>query len=104
MEEKEVIATEKETSVSKIKRYEKEIEYIDLEVKSGEHTYFFKIPMGSPIGHAYDAAFAVLNRIVEIAKEAADKAAPKPVSETASEKASAKTEVEADKGDAKTGA
>ncbi len=44
--------------------------YMHIKVESGEHKYYFKIPEGTTIGRAYDAAFSVLNKIAELTKEA----------------------------------
>jgi len=49
---------------------------VNLEIKKGERTYVFTMPIGSPFGEAYDAAFNVLNEILEMSKKAADQAKP----------------------------
>lgn len=47
-----------------------------LEVNKNDHLYQFVMPVGAPFGEAYDAAYEVLNVIVQMAKEAAEKAKP----------------------------
>jgi len=49
---------------------------INLEVKKGEKTFVFSMPVGSPFGEAYDAAFSVLNEIMEMSKKAVEAAKP----------------------------
>ena len=51
--------------------------YVAIEVVKGERTFSFQMPNGSPYGEAYDAAYEVLNNIIELAKQAADTAKPK---------------------------
>lgn len=50
---------------------------INLEVKKEDRTFVFSMPVGSPFGEAYDAAFAVLNEIQEMSKRAVEQAKPK---------------------------
>lgn len=45
-----------------------------LEVTQGERTYKFLMPMGAPLGEAYDAAHYVLQEIVKYAKQAEEAA------------------------------
>ena len=47
---------------------------ISLEIKKEERTYIFLMPIGSPFGEAYDAAFEVLSEITKQSIEAAEKA------------------------------
>lgn len=49
-----------------------DINYMTLEVESGKDKYYFSIPEGTQIGRAYDAAFAVLNKIADLARKAID--------------------------------
>lgn len=49
---------------------------VNLEVKKGERTFVFTMPIGSPYGEAYDAAFNVLNEILEMSKKAVEAAKP----------------------------
>ena len=48
-----------------------------IEIKKNDNVFQFVMPMGSPFGEAYDAAFQCLSKIIEMAKEAAEKAKPK---------------------------
>lgn len=50
---------------------------VNLEVKKGERTFVFSMPIGAPFGEAYDAAFTVLNEIMEMSKKAVEQAKPK---------------------------
>ena len=43
-----------------------------IEEKNGK-TYVFSMPVGAPFGEAYDVAFEMLSKIVELSKNAADK-------------------------------
>lgn len=45
-----------------------------LEVKQNDRNYFFTMPMGAPLGEAYDSAYMVLQQIVKFAKEAEEAA------------------------------
>lgn len=47
---------------------------VQFEVIKGEKSYVFSMPVGAPIGEAYDAAFECLNQLVEYSKQAAEKA------------------------------
>lgn len=47
---------------------------LTLEVKQNERTYYFTMPMGSPLGETYDAAYMVLQQIFKFAKEAEEAA------------------------------
>ena len=47
---------------------------IKLTMISNEREFSFEMPIGSPFGEAYDAAFSFLQEISTMAKEAADKA------------------------------
>ena len=48
--------------------------YVCLEVKKDENVFKFLMPMGAPLGQAYDAAFACLQEIVSLSKDAAERA------------------------------
>jgi hypothetical protein len=50
---------------------------VSIEVKVGEVMYQFLMPVGTPLGSAYDAAHQVLMEIVELANKAAENAKPK---------------------------
>ena len=43
---------------------------VTLEVTKGEHTFSFVMPLGCPLGVAYDACFEALRDIVELSKQA----------------------------------
>lgn len=43
-----------------------------LEVKKDERTYSFLMPVGSPFGEAYDAAFEMLSEISKMAQAAVE--------------------------------
>jgi hypothetical protein len=58
---------------------------INLEVVKGEHTFVFSMPVGVPLGAAYDASAEVLNAIVEMAKQAAQNAQPAAAEEKSSD-------------------
>jgi hypothetical protein len=53
-----------------------EVKYFEMTVQRGEKTFKFLVPEGSSIGETYDAAFDVLQYMVNMAKEAAEKARP----------------------------
>jgi len=44
----------------------------NLEVKKGERTFIFSMPVGSPFGEAYDAAFEVLAEIQKMSAKAVE--------------------------------
>lgn len=50
--------------------------YVCLEVKKEDNVFKFLMPMGAPLGQAYDAAFACLQEIVSMSKAAAERAKP----------------------------
>lgn len=52
---------------------------VQLEVVKGDHTFVFAMPAGAPLGSAYDAAFEVLNQLLEFSKNAAKQAERKEV-------------------------
>jgi hypothetical protein len=45
-------------------------------VKKEDRTYTFILPIGAPLGEAYDACFKVLEEIVEMSKVAVERAKP----------------------------
>lgn len=47
---------------------------VQLEHSVNDRTYHLHLPVGGPIGEAYDACHAMLQQIVEMAKAANDKA------------------------------
>ena len=49
-----------------------DVQYLQIEVESGEHKYYFKMPVGTQIGRAYDASFSVLNKLADFAKQAVE--------------------------------
>lgn len=46
---------------------------VDLAVEKNGGSYVFSMPVGAPFGEAYDVAFEVLSKIVELSKNAAEK-------------------------------
>ena len=61
---KEVAATEPE-------------KWAEVLVEKGDRKYRLLLPQNTTIGEAYDAAFLLLSKVVEIAKENAEKTRPK---------------------------
>ena len=51
-----------------------QLAYVCLEVKKDENSFKFYMPMGAPLGQAYDAAFECLLEIVSLSKAAAERA------------------------------
>jgi hypothetical protein len=47
-----------------------------IEETKNNRVYSFSMPMGAPIGEAYDVAFSILEQIVELSKQAVAKAKP----------------------------
>lgn len=47
---------------------------LSIEITKGDRVFSFVMPIGAPYGEAYDAAFEVLQQIVELSKQAADQA------------------------------
>jgi len=45
-----------------------------IEIKKDDHVFRFSMPLGSPFGKAYDAAYEVLQHIVDLSKKAAEQA------------------------------
>lgn len=43
-----------------------------MEVIKNERTYMFVLPVGAPIGEAYDVAFDFLTSIIDMSKKAVD--------------------------------
>ena len=46
--------------------------FVTVEVEKNDKTFLFLMPVGAPLGEAYDAAFEVLQELVARSKEAAD--------------------------------
>lgn len=46
---------------------------VEMVITKGEHRYSFLMPFSAPAGEAYDAAFDVLEKIVEMAKTSKEK-------------------------------
>ena len=61
-----------------------EVKYFEMTVQRGEKIFKFLVPEGSSIGETYDAAFDVLQYMVNMAKEAAEKARPVNLQEASS--------------------
>lgn len=47
---------------------------VSIEITKDDRKYSFNMEVGSPFGEAYDAAFDVLQHIVNLSKQAADSA------------------------------
>lgn len=45
---------------------------IVIEVEKNERVFTFLLPVGAPFGEAYDAAFEMLSKIVDMSNEAAE--------------------------------
>lgn len=43
-----------------------------IEIEKGDFVFSFSMPVGAPFGQAYDAAFEVLQQILEFSQKAAD--------------------------------
>jgi hypothetical protein len=50
--------------------------HVHFAIDKDERKYVFSLPAGGTLGEAYDAAYQVLEKILEMSKEAADKAKP----------------------------
>jgi len=44
-----------------------------LETKRNDYTFRMELPIGAPLGDAYEAAWEMLSKIVEMARESVDK-------------------------------
>jgi hypothetical protein len=44
-----------------------------LEVKRNDNVFRLELPVGAPLGDAYEATWSMLSKIVEMAKESVDK-------------------------------
>jgi hypothetical protein len=53
-----------------------------LEVKKGEFTFTFNMPVGAKLGDAYEASWECLEKITELIKESVSKAKPGEKQET----------------------
>jgi hypothetical protein len=51
----------------------------EVSVSRGDRKYQLLLPPDASIGEAYEAAFAILLQIIEVAKESAEKMRPKVV-------------------------
>jgi len=49
---------------------------VSLEVTLSDYTFTFNMPVGAKLGDAYEAAWACLEKITELAKESVEKAKP----------------------------
>ena len=52
----------------------KQMAMVHIKVCMDEHEFTFEMPVGAPIGKAYDAAHQVLQQILVMAKNASDSA------------------------------
>lgn len=60
------------------KEIKTDVDFVEIEVSTGDEKCFFKVPQGMSLGRVYDAAFAVLSKITELAKEAVEDLKQKP--------------------------
>jgi alpha-D-ribose 1-methylphosphonate 5-triphosphate synthase subunit PhnI len=51
-----------------------QIATFNLKLEKNDKTFTFSMPLGCPIGEAYDATHEMLNELVLLSQEAADKA------------------------------
>jgi hypothetical protein len=58
---------------------------LTMTVKQNDNIYTFTMPAGSPIGEAYNAAFEVLQNVLELSKDAVERAKPKSPEEVQAE-------------------
>jgi hypothetical protein len=49
-----------------------------MEVKRNDFVFRLELPVGAPLGDAYEVIFEMLGKVVEMAKESVDKAKPAP--------------------------
>lgn len=50
---------------------------VAIEVEKNERIFKLELPVGAPLGDAYEACWEMLNKIVAMAKESVDQAKPK---------------------------
>lgn len=50
---------------------------VSIEIKKNDRSFTFNMPVGAPYGEAYDAAFEVSSKILQMAAEAAEKSRAK---------------------------
>jgi hypothetical protein len=55
-----------------------------IEIEKGGKIYQFIMPMGAPLGEAYDAAFEVLRGVVDMSRQAMESAKPEHSSSSGS--------------------
>jgi len=48
--------------------------HINFEIEKSDRKYVFSMPAGGTLGEAYDSAFEVLQKLLDMSKEAAEKA------------------------------
>lgn len=60
---------------------------ISLELEKNGKKFSFTMPMGTPLGEAYDAAFSFLSEVLEMSKRAVEKAEKLKVEDKKAEKA-----------------
>jgi len=51
---------------------------LSLEVVNKDHTYRLQLPVGAPLGEAYEATWEMLKKIVDMVNESVDKAKMEP--------------------------
>lgn len=51
-------------------------QYVHLEVTKGDHTFTFKMPLGSTWGQAVDAAFEIATHVSRLATDVIERSIP----------------------------
>jgi len=46
---------------------------LNMEVEKNGHLFVFSMPIGAPLGEAYDAVYGVLEEIIKLSNQAAEK-------------------------------
>lgn len=49
-----------------------DVNYVEIKINSGDKQCFFRFPEGMSLGQAYDASFALLNKVSDMAREAVE--------------------------------
>ncbi len=69
-EKKEISTTEVTTKVAPVETEMNLRSCLDFEIEKEGRRYCFKMPMGAPLGEAFDVCFAVLEKVKELAANA----------------------------------
>ena len=59
--------------------------YVSIEVKKNDRVYSYLMPVGAPFGEAYDAAFEVLQSVLDMAKKSSEQINKQIISEESSD-------------------